>query len=60
MRENEKGVVAVLNNGEGDARVGDAYNIVVSGEVKYDGPTLSDGRHATFGSIALDASSQRG
>jgi hypothetical protein len=60
MRENEKGVVAVLNNGEGDARVGDAYNIVVSGEVKNDGSPLSDGRHAKFGGITLDASSRRG
>jgi hypothetical protein len=53
-------VVAVLNNGEGDARVGDAYNIVVSGEVKNDGSPLSDGRHAKFGGITLDASSRRG
>jgi hypothetical protein len=29
MRENEKGVVAVLKNGKGDARVGDAYIIPI-------------------------------
>lgn len=53
-------MVSVLNNGEGDVRVGDAYNIVVSGEVKNDGSTVFDGRHATFGGIALDASSRMG